>query len=160
VAGNVQRAQREVEKAAASAIECRRACEGRFIENSPSCGTVAVMQHFATVALAGILCAEIVASAVPGIAAQATAGGETIRGRVASLEGRVRLIVSDDDGCIDRVELRRNTTITPAGLVLSVGMRVTIRGHRTARGFEAATIHAHYVYVRKTAAVVGSGACP
>jgi hypothetical protein len=58
------------------------------------------------------------------------------------------------------VELRRNTTITPAGLVLSVGMRVTIRGHRTARGFEAATIHAHYVYVRKTAAVVGSGACP
>jgi hypothetical protein len=71
---------------------------------------------------------------------------QTLQGRIASIDGPFRMIVSDDDGCIDRVTLRPGTIITPKGLTLSVSMRVTIRGHKVGDAFEATAIRTHYVY--------------
>ena len=65
-------------------------------------------------------------------------GEETIRGRIASFDGRFHLEVRDDRGFIDNVQLHQGTVINPTGLTLQPGMSVTIFG-KSAGSFFAAT---------------------
>ncbi len=53
---------------------------------------------------------------------------ETVSGRVISFDGAYALQVRDDRGFVDNVRLREGTVITPTGVRLAPGMRVTIHG--------------------------------
>ena len=59
-------------------------------------------------------------------------GDETIRGTVASINGKYNISVHDERGYIDDVTLRDGTIINPTGLTLAPGQSVTIAG--VARG--------------------------
>jgi len=62
-----------------------------------------------------------------GAAAQGS-NGETIHGTIVSLDGTGNLALRDDRGFIDSVRLEPNVEVTPAGVQLQPGMRVTIVG--------------------------------
>jgi hypothetical protein len=109
--------------------------------------------------LVGSCCVALVAGMCTATLGRATNGEHTITGRIASVSGPLRLNVSDDNGCIDHVIIRAGTIITPTGLKLGVSMRVTIHGHETANGFDATSIHAHYLYVRAPHVVPTRGIC-
>ncbi len=71
-------------------------------------------------------------------------GEETIRGSIASIEGKHNIQVQDDRGFLDRVEFRQGTVINPTGVELAPGMRVTILGYNNGRTFAANEIDALY----------------
>lgn len=81
-----------------------------------------------------------------GAAVEPASDEQTLRGRIAAMDGRLGLVVSDDDGCIEHVKILPATTVTPRGLALSVSMRITVHGHMAGTTFVATAIHAHYVY--------------
>lgn len=68
---------------------------------------------------------------------------ETIRGRIASINGS-NLEVNDERGFVDRVRLEQGTVVNPAGLTLQPGMNVTISGYSTGDFFTANVIDAPY----------------
>jgi len=89
--------------------------------------------------------AAVVFSAIMGSRSSAVEE-RILRGRIASMPAARELILSDDEGCLEHVAISAATLVTPAGLRLSVGMRVTIRVRQDKQQLIATTIHAHYVY--------------
>ncbi len=76
----------------------------------------------------------------------ATSGGDTIRGTIASIDGKYALRVRDDRGFIDNVTLHDGTIINPTGLKLAPGQSVTIAGVPSGRTFVANEIDTPYVF--------------
>lgn len=81
--------------------------------------------------------------AVTGAPSYATTE-ESIRGRIASFDGKYRLQLRDDRGFVDNVTLHDGTIINPTGLRLAPGQSVTIMGHNTGKTFEANQIDTPY----------------
>jgi len=84
----------------------------------------------------GALLAFAFAIAPLGASAQG-ANGETIRGTIVSLDGAGNLELRDDRGFVDSVRLEPNVDVTPAGVQLQPGMRVTIVGANAGSVFAA-----------------------
>ncbi len=102
----------------------------------------------ALVATAAVLGACAVCSG-PALAQPANlpsyaSGEESIRGRIASVDGKYHLQLRDDRGYIDNVSLHDGTIINPTGLRLSPGQSVTIVGHNSGKTFEANEIDTPY----------------
>jgi hypothetical protein len=72
---------------------------------------------------------------------------ETVRGRIASLNGKYDLVVNDDRGYIDNVRMHQGTIINPTGIGLRPGMSVTILGYNRGQVFEANQIDTPYSQV-------------
>jgi hypothetical protein len=72
--------------------------------------------------------------------------GESIRGRIQSVDGAFHLTVLDERGFVDTVQLQQRTIINPTGLALSSGMSVTIVGYNAGSTFDAIEIDAPYQY--------------
>jgi hypothetical protein len=89
------------------------------------------------------LCA-LPAAAQPAHLPSYASGEETIRGRIASIDGKYHLQVRDERGYLDRVTLHDGTVINPTGLRLSPGQSVTIMGHTNGKSFEANEIDTPY----------------
>jgi hypothetical protein len=71
-------------------------------------------------------------------------GEESIRGRIATVDGKYHLQLRDERGFIDNVTLHDGTIINPTGLRLSPGQSVTILGHNTGKSFTANEIDTPY----------------
>ncbi len=105
---------------------------------------------FARALLAGAL--TLVASgwgAIPAAAQTSplpsyASGDESIRGRIAAIDGKYQLQLHDDRGFIDKVSLHDGTIINPTGLRLAPGQSVTIHGHTAGKTFEANEIDTAY----------------
>lgn len=69
---------------------------------------------------------------------------ETIGGTISGFDGKYGLLVRDNRGFIDRVQLHDGTIINPTGLRLAVGMSVTIRGRSEGPSFAAYQIDTPY----------------
>ncbi len=95
------------------------------------------------VAACGLLGSPAAAQQPASLPSYAT-GEESIRGRIASFDGKYRLQLRDDRGFIDNVSLHDGTIINPVGLRLSPGQSVTILGHNTGNAFEANEIDTPY----------------
>jgi hypothetical protein len=85
----------------------------------------------------------------PSYANPAVAGTDTIRGTIASVNGKYNISVRDERGFIDDVTLHDGTIINPTGLTLAPGQAVTIDG--TANGAtlianEIDTPYSYYAY--------------
>jgi hypothetical protein len=101
----------------------------------------------AAAAIAACAAAATPALAGPSDMPSYATGEESIRGRIASFDGKYHLELRDDRGFVDRVSLHDGTVINPTGLRLSPGQSVTILGHNTGATFEANEIdtpYAHY----------------
>jgi hypothetical protein len=72
------------------------------------------------------------------------AGDETIRGTVASIDGKYDISVRDTRGFIDHVSLHQGTIINPTGLELAPGQSVTIHGISSGSTFAANEIDTPY----------------
>jgi hypothetical protein len=97
----------------------------------------------------------------PSYARPATPSGEeTIAGRVASYDGKYQLVVNDDRGYVDNVELRQGTIINPTGVRLAPGMRVTIAGVNRGPAFVANQIDTPYTQYGFAYPVYGVGVYP
>jgi hypothetical protein len=100
----------------------------------------------------------------PSYARPATPNGqETIVGRVASYDGKYQLVVNDDRGFVDNVELRQGTIINPTGVRLAPGMRVTIAGFNRGPAFVANQIdtpYTQYGFASPAYPVYGVGVYP
>ena len=62
---------------------------------------------------------------------------ESVRGTVASYDGRYALQVRDRAGYLDNIRLHQGTVINPTGLRLQNGMHVTVYGYNAGRTFAA-----------------------
>ncbi len=71
-------------------------------------------------------------------------GEESVRGRIASIDGKYNLTVRDDRGYVDSITLHDGTVINPRGLRLAPGQAVTIYGHNAGRTFAANEIDTPY----------------
>jgi hypothetical protein len=71
-------------------------------------------------------------------------GDETVRGRVASVDGMYTMKVSDERGFIDNVQLHTGTIINPTGITLIPGMVVSILGYNAGGFFTANEIDTPY----------------
>jgi len=97
----------------------------------------------AAAVLAGAALATPVASsaqAQPGspVPSYASASNDlSLRGVVASYDGKYVLQVRDRAGYLDNVRLHRGTVINPTGLPLRNGMRVTVYGSNAGTTFAA-----------------------
>jgi hypothetical protein len=72
--------------------------------------------------------------------------GETIHGRIYSINATFNITVTDDNGYMDNVDLHQGTIINPTGLTLAPGMEVTIAGYGNGSAFEAMEIDTPYSY--------------
>ena len=75
----------------------------------------------------------------------ARSGGDTIKGTIASIDGKYTISVRDDRGFIDNVTLHDGTIINPTGLRLAPGQSVTIAGNPAGHTFDADEIDTPYV---------------
>jgi hypothetical protein len=84
---------------------------------------------------------------------------QTIRGRIASVNGTWNITVNDDNGYQDSIGLHHGTIINPTGLTLEPGMNVTIIGYNAGNVFEANEIDTPYNYdgPRPTVVYYGPG---
>ncbi|MHB8433816.1 MAG: hypothetical protein ACYC8W_10855 [Candidatus Tyrphobacter sp.] len=73
-------------------------------------------------------------------------GGQTIAGTITWFDGRYSLLVRDQQGYVDRVEMHQGTVINPTGLTLRPGMRVTIYGVSYGQVLAANEIDAAFGY--------------
>jgi len=71
---------------------------------------------------------------------------EVLRGRIRDIHDPYHLALHDRNGDIDEIQLHHGTIITPRGLTLEPGMRVTIRGYDAGEFFEANEIDTPYRY--------------
>jgi hypothetical protein len=104
---------------------------------------------FSAVALACAVGPLAASAQTPTYANPPTAGTDTIRGTIASVNGKYNISVRDERGFIDNVTLHDGTIINPRGLTLAPGQSVTIDG--TANGptliaNEIDTPYAYYAY--------------
>lgn len=105
--------------------------------------TYSVKAAAAAAALAiGALTAPLTASAQAGpggsAPSYATASkDQTVRGIVASYDGKYVLQVRDRAGYVDNVRLHQGTIINPTGLPLQNGMRVIVYGYNAGQTFAA-----------------------
>ena len=95
------------------------------------------------VALAGAIAPAAARAQVPSYARN---GGDTIRGTIASVDGKYDISVRDDRGYIDNVSLHDGTIINPTGLTLAPGELVTIEGRPAGATFVADEIDTPYTY--------------
>jgi protein involved in polysaccharide export with SLBB domain len=95
------------------------------------------------VALAGAIAPAAAGAQVPSYAQN---GGDTIRGTVASIDGKYDISVRDDRGFVDNVSLHDGTVINPTGLTLAPGETVTIEGRPAGATFVADEIDTPYTY--------------
>ena len=138
---------------------------------------------------AGILCAAVLAAGTAAFAQQVPAqsgpppdaqsappppppsyarpavpnGEEVVSGRIVSFDGKYHLVVNDDRGFADNVEMRQGTIINPTGLQLAPGMRVTIAGYNRGSYFAANQIdtpYTQYGFAYPAYPVVPYGAYP
>jgi hypothetical protein len=111
-----------------------------------------------TLTMAGLLSGAIVAAGIlfPAVPAQPAAAAAlptyaratdeaTITGRISSVRGTT-VVVRDDRGFLDHVELHRGTAINPTGLTLAAGMKVTVFGYDRGAQFAADEVDAPYRY--------------
>jgi hypothetical protein len=70
---------------------------------------------------------------------------QTVKGRIASIDGKYDVTVRDDRGYLDRIRLHDGTIINPTGLTLAPGMSVTILGYNSGNRFDANEIDTPYV---------------
>jgi hypothetical protein len=71
---------------------------------------------------------------------------QTIRGRIASINGQYGMTVRDVNGYLDNVQLHQGTVINPTGLKLVAGMSVTILGYNSGAAFQANEIDTPYTH--------------
>jgi hypothetical protein len=71
-------------------------------------------------------------------------GEESISGRINSFDGKYTMLVADDRGFVDTVQLHQGTVINPTGISLEPGMRVTILGYNGGHAFAANEIDTPY----------------
>jgi hypothetical protein len=90
--------------------------------------------------------AQQVPSYAQGTSSSYGHGDETIRGRVASVDGMYTIHVSDERGFVDTVQLRTGTIINPTGLTLISGMVVSVVGYNSGSYFTANEIDTPYTY--------------
>lgn len=83
------------------------------------------------------------AGALPSYAHPA-AQHEQITGTVSSFDGKYVLVLNDDRGYLDTVQLRDGTIINPTGLRLIEGMRLTVTGFTSGKTFVALQIDTPY----------------
>src|ERR1700761_6814265 len=96
-------------------------------------------------AIAGLVLPAIAsAQGMPSYAAPNQ--GETIQGRIVSVNDTFNISVRDDRGFVDNVELHQGTIINPTGLTLAPGMAVTIAGVANGNEFDANEIDTPYNY--------------
>jgi len=69
---------------------------------------------------------------------------EQITGTVTNFDGKYVLLLNDDRGFVDTVQLRDGTIINPTGLRLIEGMRVTVTGFTSGKTFVALQIDTPY----------------
>ena len=69
-----------------------------------------------------------------------------IQGRISSFDGGYNLIVQDDRGYADNVQLHDGTIINPTGLTLAPGMVVSILGYNEGPYFAANEVDTPYTY--------------
>ncbi|HYZ16838.1 MAG TPA: hypothetical protein VE591_10575 [Candidatus Acidoferrum sp.] len=88
------------------------------------------------------------AQALPAYARPEAGSGDTqsIRGRIESVDGAYHLMVRDERGFVDSVQLEQQTIISPSGLTLAPGMNVMIAGYDAGSAFDATAITCPYAY--------------
>jgi hypothetical protein len=69
---------------------------------------------------------------------------EQLTGTVSSFDGKYVLVLNDDRGYLDTVQLRDGTIINPTGLRLIEGMRLTVTGYTSGKTFVALQIDTPY----------------
>lgn len=85
------------------------------------------------------------APAAPSYARRGAVNGEErISGRISAIDSKYRLMVRDDRGFMDRIEMHQGTVINPTGLTLQPGMPVTIFGYNRGSVFGANEIDTPY----------------
>ncbi len=84
-------------------------------------------------------------------------GDESIRGTIASFDGKYGVTVRDERGFIDNVRLHDGTIINPRGLRLASGEQVTVYGHADGPAFTANEIDTPYRTVLVTGYPYGFG---
>lgn len=89
----------------------------------------------AALAVQALLLAQVPSYATP-------AREQTLHGTIAGFDGKYHLRLRDERGWFDDVTLHQGTVITPRGLRLQPGMRVTIRGAADGATFDADEIEA------------------
>jgi hypothetical protein len=98
----------------------------------------------AAVALAACGLSFTPATAQPAQLPSYATGEETIRGRIAAVDGKYHLQLRDERGFIDSVTLHDGTIINPTGLRLTPGQSVRIMGHSSGYSFAANEIDTPY----------------
>jgi hypothetical protein len=101
---------------------------------------------FSAIALAGAIGPLAASAETPSYARPAIAGTDTIRGTIASVNGKYNISVRDERGFIDNVTLHDGTIINPTGLTLAPGQAVTIDGIASGPTLIANEINTPYVY--------------
>lgn len=101
------------------------------------------LTFLAAAALAGAIAPAAASAQVPSYAQN---GGDTIRGTIASINGKYNISVRDDRGYVDNVSLHDGTIINPTGLTLAPGELVTIEGQPAGGTFVANEIDTPYNY--------------
>ncbi len=96
-----------------------------------------------SIALAVPLAAQ--AQSVPTYPAQYASEGQ-IRGRIASFDGGYNLVVRDERGYLDNVQMHQGTIINPTGLTLRAGMIVSVIGYNAGSFFGANEIDTPYTF--------------
>ena len=84
----------------------------------------------------------LIALALPQAAVAQGSYGETIHGTIVSVDGAGNLELRDDRGFVDNVRLEPNVDVTPSGVQLARGMRVTISGANAGPVFAAERVAA------------------
>jgi hypothetical protein len=79
-------------------------------------------------------------------AGQPVAEDGQIQGRISSFDGGYNLIVQDDRGYTDNVQLHDGTIINPTGLTLAPGMVVSILGYNAGPYFAANEVDTPYTF--------------
>jgi hypothetical protein len=83
---------------------------------------------------------------VPSYAQPAPSGEGQIRGRITSFDGAFSVIVRDERGYNDNVQLHPGTIINPTGITLAPGMVVSILGYNAGSYFSANEVDTPYTY--------------
>src|SRR4029077_748054 len=80
--------------------------------------------------LMGISLASPALAQVPSYAQPDSSGGEDIvHGRILSIPGQFTIVLRDDRGFVDTIQLNPGTVINPSGFALAPGMVVTVTGY-------------------------------
>ena len=101
-----------------------------------------------TVAIAGlaIVPVTIPLTARAQLAAYAQPPDATVEGTISRIPGKYEILVRDDTGSLNSVELHTGTIINPTGIALKPGFSVTIYGHPQGDRFVADEIDTPYTY--------------